>query len=88
MPELAANPAFFFYSAAAVVWCLDLLALWFLSGWVRAKTHTTPNLEDGESIVKGAIVVAAEPPEVARALRAHQNAMATILPFLLHANGE
>ena len=81
MTSLAAQPAFVAYVISAIVLSLNLLVLWGYSGAVRGKTKTTPNLEDA----KGAKLVESEPPEVARVLRAHTNAMANIVPFLFLA---
>jgi microsomal prostaglandin-E synthase 1 len=85
MTGLAANPAFLAYAASMIVLALNLLGLWVYSGAVRGKTKTTPNTEDASTIVKGSKLVETEPPEVARVLRAHANAMANILPFALVA---
>jgi prostaglandin-E synthase 1 len=78
MPNLVANPAFVAYAVSMLVLALNLLVIWGYSGAVRGKTKTTPNPEDARSQTK---VVDAEPPEVARVLRAHANAMANIVPF-------
>ena len=80
MPNLAANPAFVAYAVSMLVLALNLLVIWGYSGAVRGKTKTTPNPEDARSLTK---VVDAEPPEVARVLRAHANAMANIVPFAI-----
>jgi prostaglandin-E synthase 1 len=85
MTSLAANPAFLAYAASMIVLALNLLGLWVYSGAVRGKTKTTPNTEDASTILKGSKLVDTEPPEVARVLRAHANAMANILPFALVA---
>jgi prostaglandin-E synthase 1 len=81
MPSLAANPAFLAYAVSMLVLALNLLVLWAYSGVVRGKTKTTPNTEDAGAPAKGTKLVDAEPPEVARVLRAHANAMANIVPF-------
>jgi uncharacterized MAPEG superfamily protein len=80
MPNLAANPAFVAYAVSMLVLALNLLVVWAYSGAVRGKTKTTPNTEDARSQTKIADV---EPPEVARVLRAHTNAMANIVPFAI-----
>jgi uncharacterized MAPEG superfamily protein len=80
MPSLAANPAFVAYTVCMLVLALNLLVVWIYSGAVRGKTKTTPNREDAPE-GRGTKIVDAEPPEVARALRAHANAMANIVPF-------
>jgi microsomal prostaglandin-E synthase 1 len=81
MPNLAANPAFVTYAVSMLVLALNLLVLWGYSGAVRGKTKTTPNKEDAGPPEKGTKIVDGEPPEVARVLRAHANAMANIVPF-------
>jgi prostaglandin-E synthase 1 len=81
MPNLAANPAFVAYAISILVLSLNLLLLWGYSGSVRGKSKTTPNTEDAGTIARGAKLVEADPPEVARVLRAHRNAMANIIPF-------
>ena len=83
MQTLAANPSFAIYALSIVVLSLNVLGLWGYSGGVRAKTKTTMNPEDARTTAKGADVVAADPPEVARVLRAHRNAVDNILPFAL-----
>jgi prostaglandin-E synthase 1 len=81
MPE----PAFAIYSLCTVVLCLNMLGLWGYSGAVRTKSKTTHNAEDLRAFdrEKKGEVVTADPPEVARVLRAHTNAVVNILPFLV-----
>jgi uncharacterized MAPEG superfamily protein len=57
------------------------LSLWVYSGAMRAKGGVAINPEDG--LRYGAPVSELDPPLVARALRAHRNAEATVYPFLL-----
>jgi uncharacterized MAPEG superfamily protein len=83
MLNLGANPAFIPYALSMLVLSLNLLLLWAYSGSVRGKSRTTPNLEDAGSIARGARVVEGNPPDVARILRAHDNAMANIVPFAI-----
>ena len=78
---LTTNPSFLIYSIAMVVLCLNVLGLWGYSGAVRTKTKTTHNNEDLGSVTKNGTLVAQDPPEVARVLRAHRNAADNILPF-------
>jgi uncharacterized MAPEG superfamily protein len=78
---LAANPAFCAYAAATIVLSLNLLGLWIMSGARRARGGVAINPEDGARFK--ASVSELDPPEVARYLRAHRNAEATIYPFLL-----
>jgi uncharacterized MAPEG superfamily protein len=60
---------------------IDLLFLWAYSGAVRAKAGTAINPEDAARF--GVPLLETDPPQVARVLRAHSNAQATIFPFLL-----
>jgi len=79
--NLANNPAFIAYAVSLIVLCLNMLVLWAYSGAVRGKTKTTPDVEDATTVAAGSHLVDRDPPEVARVLRAHQNASANILPF-------
>lgn len=78
---MAANPAFLAYALATLVLVLDLLVLWVLSGARRARAGVAINPEDGARY--NVPVCDMDPPAVARYLRAHRNAEATIYPFLL-----
>jgi uncharacterized membrane protein YecN with MAPEG domain len=71
------TPIFVPYAITCVVLSLNLLLLWVSSGAVRAKNKIAINPEDGAPVSE------IDPPPVARALRAHRNAEATIYPFLL-----
>ncbi|MGH6999894.1 MAG: MAPEG family protein [Stellaceae bacterium] len=66
---------------ACVVLAIDLLVLWGYSGAVRAKVGVAINPEDAARF--GVPLSQTDPPEVARVLRAHSNAQASIFPFLL-----
>jgi uncharacterized MAPEG superfamily protein len=77
----AAHPVFVAYAITCVVLCLNLLMLWVSSGAIRAKGGVAINPEDGARY--GVPVSEYDPPTVARLLRAHRNAEATIYPFLL-----
>lgn len=77
------NPTFTVYVITCLVLCGNLLFLWGYSGGVRGGTKTTLNPEDTAAVVKGGTVVEADPPAVARVLRAHANASANIYPFLV-----
>lgn len=83
MTNLASQPAFVAYAVSLIVLSLNLLFLWGYSGGVRSKTKTTPNKEDASTIAKGAKLIEGDPPEVARVLRAHRNAMANVVPFAI-----
>src|SRR4051812_38614683 len=77
----AAHPVLVAYAITCVVLCLNLLMLWVSSGAIRAKGGVAINPEDGARY--GVPVSEFNPPTVARLLRAHRNAEATIYPFLL-----
>jgi uncharacterized MAPEG superfamily protein len=76
----AANPAVLAYVCTCLVLSLNLLALWVASGAVRAGGGVAINPEDGARY--SVPVRELDPPEVARILRVHRNAEATIYPFL------
>ena len=78
MPE---SPAFIAYAITALALSLNLIVLWAMSGTVRAGTKTALNAEDAKMF--NAAHVDADPPAVARVLRAHRNAEANIYPFLI-----
>ena len=80
MTTWLSNPTFLVYAITVLVLCFNLLFLWGYSGATRAKTKTAINQEDAAKF--GATLVGDHPPEVARVLRAHSNAQATIYPFL------
>jgi uncharacterized MAPEG superfamily protein len=83
MQALASNPSFVIYGLSMVVLSLNILFLWVYSGLVRFRTKTAMNPEDART---GAIeVVGADPPAVARVLRAHRNAVDNIVPFAILA---
>jgi uncharacterized MAPEG superfamily protein len=77
----AQNPSFLAYVLTSLVLSFNLLILWVSSGAIRAKGGVAINAEDGARY--GAPVSELEPPAVARLLRAHRNAEATIYPFLI-----
>jgi uncharacterized MAPEG superfamily protein len=85
MTTFLANPAFVVFAGAMLVLCLNILGLWGYSGAVRGRTKTVLNPEDAKTVARGASVVATDPPEVARVLRAHRNATDNILPFAILA---
>jgi microsomal prostaglandin-E synthase 1 len=74
------SPTFVSYAIASVVLCCNLLFLWAYSGVSRNKVKSTPNAEDVTPF--GATLAPIDPPEIARVLRAHNNAQASIHPFL------
>jgi prostaglandin-E synthase 1 len=68
------------YAITCLVLSLNLLLLWISSGAIRAKSAIAINPEDG--VRYGVPVSDVDPPAVARILRVHRNAEATIYPFL------
>lgn len=75
------NPTLWAYAFTSVVLTLNLMALWISSGARRVRASVAIHPEDGARY--GVPVSATDPPEVARYLRAHRNAEATIYPFLV-----
>ncbi len=82
MTELSFSPALNVYILFAVALCILLLVIDSVGGSVRGKTKTSLNPED-PAVKKGGKLVDADPDGVARVMRAHRNAMANIIPFLL-----
>lgn len=68
------------YAITCVVLCCNLLFLWAYSGAMRNRVKSTPNAED--VALFGGALTEIESPEIARVLRAHANAQASIYPFL------
>jgi len=81
MNNLSQSPVFIAYAAACVVLCCNLLFLWVYSGTMRNRVKSTPNAEDVPLF--GGALAEIEPPAIARVLRAHSNAQASIYPFLV-----
>ena len=81
MSGLTANPAFDAYALTTLVLSLNLLSLWVFSGARRAHGGVAINAEDAARY--SVPLSPMDPPEVARWLRAHRNAEATIYPFLV-----
>lgn len=78
--NLSNNPAFAAYAVACIALCANLVFLWAYSGAARNKARSTLNPEDASRF--GATLADIEPPGIARVLRAHANAQASIVPFL------
>jgi uncharacterized MAPEG superfamily protein len=78
--NLSNHPAFVAYAITCVALCCNLIFLWAYSGAVRSKAKSTPNPEDASRFSSRLADV--DPPEIARVLRAHANAQATIVSFL------
>lgn len=81
MSMAAQNPAFFAYAVSSVVLSFNMFVLWNMSGGVRGKTGTTANPEDAAAFKRN--VAEADPPEVARVLRAHRNSTDNSVPFMI-----
>lgn len=75
------GPALVAYSTTCLVLSANLIFLWVYSGLVRARSGKAINPEDAARL--GAEHAEHDPAAVARVLRAHANAQATIYPFLL-----
>jgi prostaglandin-E synthase 1 len=75
------GPALVAYSTTCLVLSANLIFLWVYSGAVRARSGKAINPEDAARL--GAEHAEHDPAAVARVLRAHANAQATIYPFLL-----
>ena len=82
MQSLAHQPTFVTFAICSLLMSAQLLALWAYSGFVRTKTKKVVNAEDVR-FSKTASVDPVDPPEVARVLRAHANAMAVTVPFFM-----
>jgi microsomal prostaglandin-E synthase 1 len=80
MNDLLGNEAFVAYAIATLFLVANILFLWGWSGTVRSKTSKAVNEEDAALFKVSLDPV--DPPEVARVLRAHANAQASIYPFL------
>ena len=81
--DLFHTPAFATYALFASALSVLLIGIDGLGGGVRAGTKTTPNAEDASTVAKGAELVPLDPEKVARVMRAHRNALANIVPFLI-----
>lgn len=80
MDNLRSNPTFVIYAVTCLLLCANLIFLWAFSGATRGKTKTAINAEDAARF--GGTLLDADPPEVARVLRAHANGQANIYPFM------
>jgi len=78
--NLLNNPAFVAYALTCVALSCNLIFLWAYSGAARSRVKSTPNPEDASRFSSNFADI--EPPEIARVLRAHANAQASIVPFL------
>ena len=78
--NLLNNPAFVAYAVTCVALCVNLIFLWAYSGAARNRAKSTPNPEDTARY--SASLAEVDPPDIARVLRAHANAQASIVPFL------
>jgi prostaglandin-E synthase 1 len=80
MDNLLGNRAFVAYAIATIVLMANILFLWAWSGTVRSKSAKAVNEEDAATFKVSHDPI--DPPEVARVLRVHANAQASIYPFL------
>ena len=80
MDNLLGNQTFVAYAIATIVLMVNICFLWGYSGAVRGKTQKAVNEEDAArpNVAHDPV----DPPPVARVLRAHANAQASIYPFL------
>jgi uncharacterized MAPEG superfamily protein len=74
------EPGMVAYAVTLLVLSANLIFLWAASGAARNASKAAINPEDA-ALFK-APLMAQDPPGVARVLRAHANAQATIYPFL------
>jgi len=81
--NLFSSPPFATYALFSAALCVLLILIDSAGGGVRASTKTTLNQEDASTVSKGAKLVEADPERVARVMRAHRNALANVVPFLL-----
>jgi microsomal prostaglandin-E synthase 1 len=82
MQTMSHNPAFVAYAISVLALSVNLLALWGYSGFARVQSKMVINPEDANPS-RSTSLAPSDPPEVARVLRAHANAMATIFPFAM-----
>jgi glutathione S-transferase len=83
--DFAALPAALPFTVCTVLLCFNLMGVWGYSGGARLKAGVVPNPEDARTVSKGATVAPTNPEAVARVLRAHANADANVVPFLILA---
>jgi prostaglandin-E synthase 1 len=74
------GPGLVAYAVTLLILSANLIVLWALSGAARNSSKAAINPEDA-ALFKVPLL-AQDPPAVARVLRAHANAQATIYPFL------
>jgi prostaglandin-E synthase 1 len=74
------NPAFVAYAITCLILSGNVLFLWGYSGFVRYQTKTVMNEEDAARY--SSPLAETDPSPVARVLRVHDNAQASIYPFL------
>ncbi|MBX3192274.1 MAG: MAPEG family protein [Labilithrix sp.] len=81
--DFAHTPAFTVYALFATFLSLLAITLDAAGGFSRARSKTVINPEDVGKVAKKVEVVDEDPPSVARMMRAHRNALANIVPFLV-----
>lgn len=73
------------FALSCALLAVNLNILWFSSANARLRTGTVASPEDAGLFVKGSVFPPSEPEAVARILRAHSNALATTVPFVMVA---
>jgi prostaglandin-E synthase 1 len=81
MDNLESFQALYVYAVTALILSTNLIIVWSYSGLVRARTKIAINPEDAQRFKTK--LEDFDPPEVRRVLRAHANANANIIPFLI-----
>lgn len=81
--DLAHTPAFATYALFATFLSVFVVLVDAFGGVARTKSKTTLNEEDAKTVAQGAKLVESDPDGVARVMRAHRNALANIVPFLI-----
>ena len=81
--DLFHSTPFGIYALFATGLCALLLGIDGASGGARVKSKLVVNPEDSSTVAKGADFSETEAAAVARVMRAHRNATANIIPFLI-----
>ena len=73
------------YAMFAAALCVLLICIDAFGGVLRTQSKSTPNAEDLGTLAVGkdAVVKESDPGGVARVMRAHRNALSSIVPFLI-----
>jgi uncharacterized membrane protein YecN with MAPEG domain len=81
--DLWHSTSFAIYALFAIGLCVLLLGIDGLGGGARVGSKTVVNGEDASTVAQGAKLVESDPESVARVMRAHRNALANVVPFLI-----